>query len=146
MTEPAPIDKVALVDDLFWLNQAGRMVLNGADLRVDAARQLMSALAWLWTVYTGTSVLGLITAGDRFSTTQGVLLAVPAILIVCAYSAAVWAYMPVPTSFDPRDPEEVRQAFAEATRRGRGRLTIALILSMVTAVALAVAVGSLALI
>ncbi len=136
--------EIPLVDDLFWLRRAGDLITSGTSLRTDAARQLMSALAWIWTVYTGAAILGAVGLRTRIPSTQGWLLALPSFVIVLAYSAAVYAYMPLVVSFEPRDPEEVRLAYSNAARRGWRRLQVALVLSGLAAISIGLAVAVVA--
>lgn len=130
----------ALVDDVFWLRRAGDLVVGGATLRADAAKQWMTALAWLWTVYTGAAVLSTIRV-QKTGLLQALLLAAPSVTIVIAYAAAVYAYLPLTLSFHPRDPQDVRAACTAAVSRGWRRLRVALGLA---AVSLAAAITAVA--
>jgi len=130
-----------LVDDYYWLGRAGELVKANSALRADAAKQLMAALAWLWSVYTGAAILGAATASRALSGAESVVLGAPSLLIVLAYAGAVYAYMPLTIEFDPRDPEDVRVAFTEATRRGWRRLRIALGLAALAGLGIAAAIG-----
>jgi hypothetical protein len=98
-------------------------------------------LSWLWTVYTGAAILGVTTAKPRTDALSAILIAAPSPFVVLAYAAAVYAYMPLTLTFDPRDPEEVRTAYARAVQRGWRRLRVALVLSGLAGVSLAVAIG-----
>jgi hypothetical protein len=144
MTESSGLDDVVLVDDAFWLARAGDLVTGAPQLRTEAAKQLMSALSWLWTVYTGAAVLGAFTRSASLPAGVGVVLALPSFLIVVSYAVAVVASMPLNVSFDPRDPDEVRTAYTGAVRRGRRRLQAALALCLLSAVAIGVAVAAVA--
>lgn len=130
----------ALVDDVFWLRRAGDLVVGGATLRADAAKQWMTALAWLWTVYTGAAVLSTIRV-QKTGLLRALLLAAPSVTIVIAYAAAVYAYLPLTLSFHPRDPQDVRAACTAAVSRGWRRLRVALGLA---AVSLAAAITAVA--
>lgn len=141
MSDPQSSDQqIQMVDDLFWLRRAGDLVTGGATLRADAARQLMSALAWLWTVYTGAALLGGVAARTHLPPSRSWLLALPSFLIVIAYAAAVLAYMPLTVSFDPRDPDDVREAYSTAVSRGLRRLQLALALAGLAAVSIGLAI------
>jgi hypothetical protein len=129
----------ALVDDVFWLRRAGDLVVGGATLRADAAKQLMTALAWLWTVYTGAAVLSTIKAA-KTGLPEALLLAAPSVMIVIAYAAAVYAYLPLTVAFDPQDPQDVRAAYTAAVNRGWRRMQVALALAGLAAVSLAAAI------
>lgn len=133
----------ALVDDVFWLRRAGDLVVGGATLRADAAKQWMTALAWLWTVYTGAAVLSTIRV-QKTGLLQALLLAAPSVTIVIAYAAAVYAYLPLTLSFHPRDPQDVRAACTAAVSRGWRRLRVALGLAGLAAVSLAAAITAVA--
>jgi hypothetical protein len=135
-------EEITLVDDTFWLQQAADMVLANSQLRTDAAKQLMTALGWLWTVYTGAAVLGAIGARAELSASVGWIIATPSFLILVAYAAAVFAFMPLSVSFDPRDPEQVRLTYSDATRRGWRRLQVALSLCGLAAASIALAIGA----
>ena len=132
----------ALVDDVFWLRRAGDLVVGGATLRADAAKQLMTALAWLWTVYTGAAVLGTIRV-PKTGLPEALLLATPSVTIVTAYAAAVYAYLPLTVAFDPQDPQDVRAAYTAAVSRGWRRMRVALALGL-AAVSLAAAITAVA--
>jgi hypothetical protein len=144
MAEPAGLEDVALVDDAFWLARAGDLVTGAPKLRTEAAKQLMSALSWLWTVYTGAAVLGAVTRSSSLPAGVGVLLALPSFLIVVAYAFAVVASMPLNVSFDPRDPDEVRLTYTGAVHRGWRRLQAALALCVLSALAIGVAIAAVA--
>lgn len=129
-----------LVDDFFWLRRAGDLVTGGSELRTEAARQLMSALTWLWTVYTGAAVISAARSHADAHPLQAIVLAFPSVTLVVAYMAAVFAFMPVTVEFDPRDPEEVRVSYATALHRGFTRLKLALTLTAASALAIAGAI------
>lgn len=135
---------VALVDDRFWLRRAGELVTAGAALRTDAARQLMSALAWLWTVYTGAAVLGSAAAKADLHGGRAVVVALPSVMLMFAYVTAVFAYMPISVEFDPRDPADVQAAYVAGVRAGQRRLRIALVLCAVAAASIGAAIAVVA--
>jgi hypothetical protein len=135
-------DEIAVVDDAFWLSRAADLVTGVSARRTDAAKQLMSALSWLWTVYTGAAVLGAFASSSSLPGGVGVLLALPSFLIVLAYAAAVAASMPLNVSFDPRDPDEVRLIYTAAAQRGWRRLQVALWLCGLAAVSIGAAIAA----
>lgn len=130
-----------LVDDYYWLARAGDLVTANSALRAEAAKQLMAALGWLWSVYTGAAILGAVATSRSLTSAESILLGAPSLLIVLAYAGAVYAYMPLTIEFDPRDPAEVRIAYTQATRRGWRRLRVALALSAVAGLGIAAAIG-----
>lgn len=130
-----------LVDDRFWLKRATELVVAASSLRSDAARQLMSSLSWLWTVYTGAAVVRTATAASHFAGGELVVLALPSLLIVVAYAAAMFAYMPVAVEFEPLDPADIRAAYVQGVRTGRQRMRWALVLTGIAALAIGAAIA-----
>ena len=137
--DPVPADRWEMVDDEFWLARAATSLASGPAQRTEAAKSLVSSLAWLWTVYTGTAVLGALTTEATLSGTRSWLLALPSLVIVSAYATAVYASMPLTEAFDPRDPHEIQTAYHRASVRGWRRLRVALGLAFVAALSISAA-------
>ncbi len=133
-------DTPELVDDYYWLRRAGELITANSNLRSDAAKQLMVALSWLWSVYTGAAILGAHLKHLETGSAVAILIAAPSLVIVVAYAAAVYAYMPLVVEFDPRDPAEVRTAYTDGVERGWRRLRFALALAAVAGVSIAAAI------
>lgn len=130
-----------MVGDQFWLHRAQTMVEGSVDRPDAAAGRLTSAVAWFWSVYAGATVVG-VAAGEReYSTFKAVVLASPAVLLVVAYGAALWATLPTRVAFDPRSPAEVQAAHEYISKQKHVRLTIALVLTLVAATGVGLSVA-----
>lgn len=116
-------------------------MVEGAVDRPDAAAiRLTSAIGWFWSVYSGSAVVGAALKQNAYSTFHALVVASPAVLLIVAYCAAVWATLPRGVVFDPRSPVEIETAHKCIARSKHVRLTIALILTLLSAVGVGLSV------
>jgi hypothetical protein len=124
MADPTPLEDL-LVNDRYWLGRARGMLDQSIRGRDEAAARLSSGVGWLWTVYTGAALVGVVVRNQPLpGWVVGVLVA-PALLLVAAYALATWAGLPVEVAFDPRVVEEVRDVHVWASREKQRRLRLA---------------------
>jgi hypothetical protein len=115
-------------------------MVEGAVDRPDAAAvRLTSAIAWFWSVYSGAALVGVALGQRQYAALQAIALSCPAVLLVVAYGAALWATLPVNVSFDPRSPVEVQAAHEFISRAKHARLTVAVVFTFLAAVGVALA-------
>lgn len=123
-----------LVDDTYWLGRATQMVEGALDQRVATADRLTSTAAWLATLTTAgvTSLVAL--RKPEIDSTLVVLLALDLATVIAAYVAGLLASQPRFRSFDPRIPDEIRQAHESMVNSVRRSLMAATALVIVAAV------------
>jgi hypothetical protein len=121
MAEPTPLEDLA-VNRRFWLGLGRKLTEENATRRDTAADKLITAITWFWTVYTAAAVVGVALSDRDLSGLTGFFIALPAVLLVAAYVAAVWVHIPVNRKIDARIPEEVDQFHAYMTGEKRKRL------------------------
>ncbi len=139
MAEPTPLQDL-LVNDRYWLGRARGMLDQSIRGRDEAAARLTSGVGWLWTVYTGATLVSVALGKEPLpGWVLGVLVA-PALLLVAAYTLATWAALPVEVAFDPRVVEEVQQVHEQATRVKQRRLRLAGVSAALGALAVVTAV------
>jgi hypothetical protein len=129
-----------IVGDRFWLRRAQVLVEGSVGRPHAAAIRLMTTIAWFWGVYSGAAIVGVALGARHYPAWQAVVLASPAVLLVVAYGAALWATLPVYVAFDPRIPAEVRGAHEHIARQKRVRLALALVLTFMAALGVAMSV------
>jgi hypothetical protein len=102
------VDDRAALAGIIWLGRARSMLDQSIRGRDEAAARLTNGIGWLWTVYTGAALAGVVLLDRPLpGRTVGVLVA-PALLLVVAYTLATWAALPVEVGLDPRVVEEIR--------------------------------------
>ncbi|WP_017936129.1 hypothetical protein [Nocardioides sp. Iso805N] len=123
-----------LVDDTYWLGRATEMVEGALDQRKATADKLTSTAAWLATLTTAgvTSLVAL--RNPELGTPIVVLLALDLAVVIAAYVAGLLASQPRFRSFDPRVPDEIRQAHESAVLSVRRSLVTATALVITAAV------------
>lgn len=123
-----------LVDDTYWLGRAAQMVEGALDQRMITADRLTSTAAWLATLTTAgvTSLVAL--RKPELGTPILVLLALDLVVVIAAYVAGLLASQPRFRSFDPRIPDEIRQAHESMVLSVRRSLLAATALIVAAAV------------
>lgn len=92
--------EIAIVDDRYWLRRA-QEILSATPGRLDAtATQLTTAIGWFWSVYTAAALVGGRISARNLSVTRAIALAIPVILLMAAYCAAMWAGVPTELRMD----------------------------------------------
>ena len=129
-----------IIGERFWLRRAQTIVEGSVDRPDAAAIRLTAAIAWFWSIYSGAAVVGVALGQRNYPALQAFVLASPAVLLMVAYGAALWATLPVRVAFDARSPAEVRGAHEHIARKKHTRLAIALILTLLAAVGVGMSV------
>ncbi|HET6614741.1 MAG TPA: hypothetical protein VFH62_02535 [Dehalococcoidia bacterium] len=111
-----------VVNERYWWRWAGDQIKSAVSGRLAAAETLKTTLAWFWTVYTATSILGLTLADRSLAPWQTTVVALPTVTLVLAYLSAAAAALPPDMAADPRDAEQVREAYHEAVLAKRSAL------------------------
>jgi len=113
MAELKPLADL-VVGDRFWLAYAQdvvRAAVSGPERR---AEQLGTAIAWFWTVYSTAALVALSVAGARLPPLAVAAVALPSLLLMGAYWLASQVRRPIPVVFDPRVPDQIEAAHAQA--------------------------------
>lgn len=121
MPEPKALEDL-IVGDRFWLATAQEAVKGAIKAPEDRAAQLTTAIGWFWTVYSSAGLLAIALAGDRLGVWHALLIAVPSLVLIVAYSVAGSVGRPLLFDFDPRVPAEIAQAHGEAALAKRRAL------------------------
>lgn len=126
------INDTNVVSDPFWLNIGAEEVYNSTINRKDAVLKLQAAIAWVFTVYTATTMGSVVFAKkDDWNIYSLLLLGFAFMSLTMAYWLATIAYFPVPQSFYAAEPESVRAAFNKAAKRNSIRFKLAVILTSI---------------
>ena len=110
-----------VVSDPFWLNIGAEEVYNSTQSRKDAVQRLQAAIAWVFTIYTATTVGSVAFGKNDWSIWALLLLGFSFVLLTRAYWLATVAGFPVPESFYPSEPDSVREAFDKALKNNNRR-------------------------
>jgi hypothetical protein len=70
------------------------MIKNAISAHDKAAEALQKTLAWFWTAYSATAVIGVALAKKRYPLWVAVLIALPGPILILAYFIA--SYVPMP--------------------------------------------------
>jgi len=133
-----------IVNELFWLAKAAKIVEDSGERLDKAAERVASAMAWFWTIYSGATTAALALSGLRITGMWALLVAAPILPLFAAYVFATWASLPVSIGFNVLAPYDIKQAHEKAILAKRNRLRISLVLGGVTSVLVAaVAVGTI---
>jgi hypothetical protein len=144
MPENAENDNAEPVADAgsreFWLSLGSKMI-GGRFTRIDAAAEkLVAAVAWFWTAYTASALVGISLAGRELEVWRLVLAALPSVVLIAAYLTATNALMPIFLEFDPRAPDDIRSAHDTIQAKKEDRLRAAKGITAVGAALVAVAI------
>lgn len=139
---PEPIKPA--IDDQYWFDYSKKRIDSASSSRNDAAAKLQTLIVWLWGIYTAGAAVGMSLAKASYHFLTIVIIALPSLLLIAAYWIAMWVQMPISAAFDPRIPEDIKSAYLEDVNSKSWRLHIAIFLSFLAAllVALALIVAS----
>jgi hypothetical protein len=124
----------------FWLAVGAKIIENRVTRQDTAADKLVSAVAWFWTAYTASALVGIGLADRSLTWWRLLLAALPSIILIAAYMTATRALMPVDVQFDPRLPVDIERADNDVARKKNRRLSRAKWLTWAGAVSVAVAI------
>jgi hypothetical protein len=139
---PQPANIIPTIDDKYWFDLSKKYADETAGVRIKAAEKLQTTIGWFWTVYT-TAIAITAIASKNLSPESIALLAAPSVVLILAYWMTVRAQMPASARFDPRSPDDIRNAFQAAEKSRRRALSLALAFSLLSAIALAIALYTL---
>ncbi|MFD5861962.1 hypothetical protein [Streptomyces chartreusis] len=139
MTDSAPLSGMAVGEE-FWLAKGREMVEAAVTKREVAAERILAALAWFWTVYSASALLGAAVAKPQ-SPVVTALLAMPIVLLVVAYAVATSVTLPVRVTFDPRVPVQIESEFLATADEKKKRLFLAQGLMVFSALCIAVGIA-----
>ncbi|MEH2530796.1 hypothetical protein V1277_002828 [Bradyrhizobium sp. AZCC 1588] len=129
-----------VVGQSFWLQRGIELRSGAVTSRIATAKSLTTGIAWFWSAYTAVAVVGVSISTRQFTATQSFLLALPAVLLLAAYGAALWSQSHVQVEFMPNSPSSVERAHDEIARRLGRRLVGAALLSAAAVLSVAVAI------
>ena len=120
-----------VVSDPFWLNIGAEEVYNSTQNRKDAVQKLQATIAWVFSVYTLTTVGSVVFGKNDWSMFALLLLGLAFMGLTLAYWQATVAGFPVPESFYAADPASVQAAFNNAGKRNNARFKTAVVLTSI---------------
>jgi hypothetical protein len=129
-----------VVGPSFWLQRGIELRSGAVTSRIATAKSLTTGIAWFWSAYTAVAVVGVSISTRQFTATQSFFLALPAVLLLAAYGAALWSQSHVPVEFMPNSPSSVERAHDQIARRLRRRLLGAALLTAAAVLSVAVAI------
>lgn len=141
VVRPAP-----KVNDAFWFTYSETMVTQSQAAREKAAEKLQALAVWLWGIYTTYAAVGFALAKHALSGWEKLLVISASAALIAVYWGATWVHMPVVVRFDPRAPEDIRNAYDLSVKVKHTRLWWTLLWSVIAAglVAMAIITVSLA--
>lgn len=127
------------VDDQFWFDFSKEMVESASTTRNKAAAKLQQLIAWLWGVYTASAAVGIALSKTSYPLLVVVLIASPSAILIFAYWFTVWVQMPVKVRFDPRIPDDIKDAYMRGVKMKGRKLICAIGLSLAAALLVSIA-------
>jgi hypothetical protein len=90
MTDPK------LISGQYWTDWFADYIAGAISRRDDAANRLITAIAWFWTVYTATALVGT-ALGSRASLSawQVLLILCPIVTLLLSYLCTLWTLNPI---------------------------------------------------
>lgn len=126
----------------YWFGVAAELIKTRVSRIDTAADKFVAGIAWFWSAYTASALVGISLANRALEDEQLVLVAAPVVVLIAAYLAALYTLAPgkaVP--FDPRVPSDIKLAEQARVEQKRNRLKLTLGLTTLGAVVVAVAIG-----
>jgi hypothetical protein len=136
----AEYDKPKVVGPSFWLQRGIELRSGAVASRIATAKSLTAGIAWFWSAYTAVAVVGVSISTRQFTLVQSFWLAIPAVLLVAAYGAALWSQSHVAVEFMPNSPSSVERAHNEIAHKLKWRLIYAAALTALAVASVAVAI------
>ena len=127
------------IDDEFWFNWSKSHIEGALERRQQAFAKLQNLVLWLRGIYTSFAAVGFTLSNKSLDLWPAILIALASGLLIAVYWATVWGQLPVSTKFDPRSPTDIQRAHHTSISTKDHRLRIALGMSVIAAVAVAVA-------
>ena len=134
-----------VVGPSFWLEKGMELRGGAITARVATAKVLSTGIAWFWSAYTAFTLAGVAVTSRHFTLTQSIAFAVPSVLLIVAYGAAVWAQSHVKTPFNPNSPASVEKAHDTIAAALQKRLVLTSVLTLIAVAAVSGAITFLAL-
>jgi hypothetical protein len=110
------------IDDQYWFDYSLILVTKASDSLDQAAAKIQTFSLWLWGIYTTLATVGFALAGKDLPWVDSVLIASTSILIIAVYWATVWVQTPLLSKFDPRSPNQIRNAYVTTITQKSTRL------------------------
>jgi hypothetical protein len=114
------------VNAAYWFGFSKSLVDGAMKSRDDAAEKLQSYVAWLWTVYTAGTVVGINLGKLSLNLWPAILIGSPIIALLGVYWLTVWVRTPTLVRFDPRVPADIELAYQHNLSRKQARLILTL--------------------
>jgi hypothetical protein len=130
---------VPAVDDAHWFAFSKTFVDSAIARRDAAAETLQKLVLWLWGVYTASATVGFALSGKELSLGSTAVIASASVALILLYWATAWIQLPPLTQFDPRSPDDIRDAYNRVVLVKSRRLAFATALSLVAAAMVSVA-------
>lgn len=129
---PVPRPKI---DAQYWFNYSESLVSANSERIDQAAERLQAMTLWLWGIYTTLASVGFALAQKRLPSYMAWLIAIASLLLLALYWCAVWMRIPERVSFDPRSPDQIKNAYASACNSRYVRLKITIVVSALAVLA-----------
>jgi hypothetical protein len=134
-TSPDPIEPK--VDDRFWFEWSATRVTGAPATYDTAATALQNLAVWAWGIYTAATAIGFTLGAKSLSLGTTLIIASGSVLLFFTYWAATWVLTPPLVAFDPRIPDDIRNAYITMIETKRRRLQRAKLISLFAAVMVA---------
>lgn len=122
------------IDDDFWFALSKEMVEGMGKSVVEAAGKVQTFSIWAWGIYTAAAAAGFALAAKGLTVWQSVWISAPSVALVLVYWLSVWTQLPIRVGdFDPRSPDQIREAYSTGARKRSWRLVITSGVSLVAA-------------
>jgi hypothetical protein len=126
----------------YWLGVGAELLKTRVTRIETAADKFVTGIAWFWSAYTASALVGIGLANRALEPWQLVVVALPVVILIAAYLAALFTLSPGTTpEFDPRVPDSIKAAENARIEPKRKRLKVTIGLTTLGAVAVAVAIG-----
>ena len=126
-----PINDQNQSSDIFWLNIGAEEIYNSTQIRKDAVQKLQATIAWVFSVYTATTIGSTVFGKSDWNVWALLVLGFGFMGLTLAYWLATVAGFPVPQSFYANEVASIQTAFNDAIKRSNSRFKSAVILTSI---------------
>jgi hypothetical protein len=99
------------INDQFWFDYSEKLINESHTNADKAAEKLQNLILWLWGIYTTYCVVGSSLQESQYSFWMTFLIVLSSVFLILVYGGTVWIQIPVKTSFDPRSPDDIKEAY-----------------------------------
>lgn len=99
------------INDQFWFDYSEKLINESHTNADKAAEKLQNLILWLWGIYTTYCVIGSSLQESQYPFWMTFLIVLSSVFLILVYGGTVWIQIPVKTSFDPRSPDDIKEAY-----------------------------------